>query len=379
MAHVFIVNEKTLNVHLNYLFAGTGSKDNYCDFIFDYNLDLNYKIEEMLVSMIADISRIRENDKILFYLQGTKKSEGLFFGSFVAKGKAFLSDKNDHYLNDELGKLLTFRIKIAPDELYSKGITERECLDSLEGIDKPYQMCWSLIYRKLRANRGCTMITDYEYESIMEKIRKKNNYQRLDADNLGYNSENNSIEEKSTINKYTGKEKSLNIFNRLKYKYDKNNAFEVHLQAYIMQNLESIDELKILDNNISWIGNEMSCGIGMQSIDVIFTQENKNEVHVIICELKYKQPDVYIEKQIEKYVDWLCQYYAPTLKSKKVVIHPTIVAQTPTKNTKQKFKNVSFKFNSSNSNILIDETRYISFKVTDEQLLFKREEDILCQ
>ena len=167
MAHVFIVNEKTLNVHLNYLFAGTGSKDNYCDFIFDYNLDLNYKIEEMLVSMIADISRIRENDKILFYL----------------------SDKNDHYLNDELGKLLTFRIKIAPDELYSKGITERECLDSLEGIDKPYQMCWSLIYRKLRANRGCTMITDYEYESIMEKIRKKNNYQRLDADNLGYNSE----------------------------------------------------------------------------------------------------------------------------------------------------------------------------------------------
>ena len=273
MAHVFIVNETTLKVHLNYLFAGTGAKNNECNFLFNDSVDINWKLEGTLVSMIADVSRIRENDKIIFYLEKSGNKEGRFLGSFKAASRAFLC--TDGYLDEELNKKLTFRVLLEPDEVYPIGVTERECLDNLEGIDKPYELCWSLIYRKLRGNRGCTMITDYEYQYIMNKIRKVNTQKLSNDKSFTYNSDLNQIEYADNTDKYMGEKESLDITKRLLYKIKNKNAYEVHLQAYIMQNIEKITQLHVNNNPIKWLGNEMSCGIGMQSIDAILCKKIK--------------------------------------------------------------------------------------------------------
>ena len=370
MAHVFIVDEKTFDIHLKYNFAGTGAKESDGIYLFDNSIEIKASTERTITGLLADISRIREGDKILFYLQQKNGREGMFFGSFQADGRAFLCV--DKYLDDELGKKLIFRIKIKPNNVYSKGATERECLDTLEGIKYPYELCWSLIYRKLKGNRGCTMITDAEYEFIMNKIKMNNKQPLNSCKNYQFEPILSCIIECDNELKYEGSENNVNIFSRLKYKADKKNAYETHLQAYLMQSLESINLLKVNNAPINWIGNEMSCGVGMQSIDVIFMQET-NKMHIVICELKDEQPEEYIKNQINKYIDWISQFIAPTMK-KEVVIHPTIVAPNAKNKTIEMLKKIDIMNFEKRKNVAIDDTRYISFVISDNNLEFKKEE-----
>ena len=111
--HIFIVNEKTFKYHLENMFAGTGAKDKEVAFLNDASISFNAFTERNLVGMIADISRIQIGDNIVFYLQATTKSQGMFFWVFKAKSKAFF-DENDknNYLKTELNKGLSFRILI---------------------------------------------------------------------------------------------------------------------------------------------------------------------------------------------------------------------------------------------------------------------------
>ncbi len=126
--------------------------------------------------MIADISRIRIGDKVIFYLQSADGRPGMFFGVFKVKSKPFFDENDsDNYLVSYTNKGLSFRVLLEKDEVYAKGVTEHEYLDSLEGKNRPYDLCWSLIYRKLKGNRGCTMIMDYEFDDLLMKLRSKNN------------------------------------------------------------------------------------------------------------------------------------------------------------------------------------------------------------
>jgi len=173
--HVFIVDETTFKIHLEYQFAGTGAKEKKSIFLTDETVDTHYAIERGLMAMIADVSRIRIGDNIIFYLQSANGKPGTFYGVFKASSKAFFDENDDeNYLKDKLFKGLSYRIQITPYEVFEKGVTEHEYLDSLEGKKYPYELCWSLIYRKLKGNRGCTMITDYEYEELYQKLLKAN-------------------------------------------------------------------------------------------------------------------------------------------------------------------------------------------------------------
>ena len=62
-------------------------------------------------------------------------------------------------------------------------MTEWEALDEIKNIQSPNQMLWSLIYRKLKGNRGNTMITIYESERLCQLIRDKNSRQKINVDN----------------------------------------------------------------------------------------------------------------------------------------------------------------------------------------------------
>ena len=111
--HVFIVGTNTFKYHLEYLFAGTGAKENQIDFNNNSNTSLNYTTENNLVGMIADSQRVRKGDFLIFYLQqnySEKIYEGKFYGIFKIKEDLSFLDNNDNtqFLKNELMKSLTF-------------------------------------------------------------------------------------------------------------------------------------------------------------------------------------------------------------------------------------------------------------------------------
>ena len=201
MAHVFIVNKITFKYHLEYMFAGTGASQVPTDFIFDASIKLNTQDEKRSVGMITDVSRIKKGDKILFFVTGISK----LYGIFEAESEFFL-DPNDsnNFLVDKLEKILTYRILIKPFKVYKNGISEYDCLDSLEGVKYPDKICWSLIYRKLGGNRGCTMITNQEYEIIENKLSKDNSLIN-NGENYSFDTDNDTIISSNTLHKYTGR------------------------------------------------------------------------------------------------------------------------------------------------------------------------------
>lgn len=366
MAHVFIVDDKSFPIHLQYSFAGTGAKEYTCDFLTDEATQLQSTIERLLVGMVSDISRLRIGDDVLFYLQQSKEHEGLFFGSFKVASLPFLAP--DDYLKDKLGKNLTFRVQLEPATVYPKGASERDCLDSLDGITHPSDMCWSLIYRKLKGNRGCTMITDAEFTHIMNKIKSQNSGEPYKVGPLTFDKDTCTIQTANDSRSYDGVKLPLDVANRLRSKHNHHHAYESYLQAYILQNLENLKELHVKDAPIKWIGNEVSCGVGMQSIDILFTQEDEDSVDIVVCELKDEQPQPYIQAQIKKYIEWISDYLAPTY-GKKVIIHPTIVAPSPSAESLRLYNSLKEAF-SSNDNLTVMPVRYIGFDI-DEAIAFK--------
>lgn len=377
--HVFIVDSKTLKSHLEYMFAGTGDTDKKLPFLQDAKAYCHHSTERNLVGMIADISRIRPKDKVIFYLQASEGKQGRFFGVFEVESFSFF-DENDekNYLANQLGKGLALRVRIKPDNVYQYGVTEREALDELTGIEKPYQLCWSMIYRKLKGNRGCTMITEYEFNALNMKLHVKNKGKILK--NKGFTFDDNEKRIINTdINKnYIGRQNSLDIQPRLIYKAKKNNSFETHLQALIMQKFDSAplkDKLLTLKNGSAWIGNEVSCGVGMQRIDIMIIENDASEFHLRIIELKDEKPvNNIIDEQLPWYLKWTMQYVVPNLlyDGKKVIIHPCIIAKrTNDESIINKIKTKQM-INVNICDVRVDNTEYIAFEINNESIEFNK-------
>lgn len=372
--HVFIVNEQTFKYHLEYMFAGTGAKDKLSTFLYNPNANFNATSERNLVGMIADISRIQIGDNIIFYLQASQGKQGKFFGVFKAKSRAFF-DEIDHnnFLMNELGKGLSYRIIIEPSKfgVFSKGVTEHEYLDSLQDKSHPYELCWSLIYRKLKGNRGCTMITDLEFKDLLSKLKYVNSDSTLSVNNFTYDFSLDEISKSDFQYDYTGKQNSISIKNRLIYKSKANNAFETHLQAYILQNIQSLNLLDYPKDDF-WIGNEVSCGVGMQRIDLLIIQSKMNKVFIKVIELKDEQPTKNIvDLQLDWYINWLLDYIIPNYKNTIVEITPCIVAAKT--NSIELINYIHKKgFNNKCPYSTINNTEYYSFEIDENDIKFEK-------
>lgn len=359
--HVLIVNDKTFNVHLEYLFAGTGSKDKKVDFNNNSKTCLHYTSENGLIGMMADGSRIRKNDFIIFYVQSSSSSEGKFFGIFQAIDNGiFLEDYSPRqYLLSALGKNLTFRFMIKPYKVYSNGITEWEALDEIKNICAPQQMLWSLIYRKLRGNRGNTMITLYESDRLLDLIRKKNSNSLTISNNQRYLYQKGQITVSDLpTTPYKGQKTSINLLPRMYCKYQSNLSHESHLQQYITQNIGlgtniSLDEaIGINGKSIEWLGNEVACGVGMQRIDIMLSLEESLDERIIMpIELKSVPVTNSTVFQLDRYINWLEQYYIPNRPS---TIQPVLICKKS-----QKSSNVTQSFRNFNINGL---TRYLPLR-----------------
>ncbi len=381
--HVFIVDSTTFKLHLEYLFAGTGAKDNRIDFNNNPNTSLHATTENMLIGMIADGGRVRRGDQIIFYLQqefSKKIFEGKFFGIFIAKNDWSFLDNNDkrQYLKNELEKSLTFRTFIEPHKVYAEGVTEWEALDEIKNMTSPNQMLWSLIYRKLKGNRGNTMITIYEAERLTQLIRNKNNRTEL-------NCRNKTLSFDATVQKiiclnekpraYAGRQEEINLLPRLIAKYQAGNSFESHLQAYITKNLgkginRSLDETILDGAEMEWLGNEVSCGVGMQRIDIMPSVMKDGQRIVVPVELKAVEADEKNIIQIQRYVDWIEQYYIPNRQSD---IQPVLVAKKIENKQSSTYRRLIDSFNHFNqmNSRRSNPLKFIEFSIDDGDLSFR--------
>ncbi|MBW1649741.1 MAG: DUF91 domain-containing protein [Deltaproteobacteria bacterium] len=369
--HVFIVDTSTFKCHLEYMFTGTGAKNNVIDFNNSSNSKLHSTTENNLLGMIADSQRVRIGDFIIFYLQQNFQKgiyEGKFYGVFKVKEALSFLDNNDgsQYLKEGLEKSLTFRTIIEPYQVYSKGVTEWEALDEIKNIHSPNQMLWSLIYRKLKGNRGNTMITIYESERLIGLIRKKNRMEVLEGENFTFEERTQEIKPIEVCFNYAGRKETINILPRLINKHDSGKQFETHLQAYLMQNIEK--PFMFADQNIEWIGNEVSCGVGMQRIDIMLSIAGKNR-KVIPIELKSHEAYAEITIQLQRYIDWIEQYYIPNRYSD---IEPMIISkEIPNKKSEEYLNLISAMNNFNNTNKIL-KLRYVEFSVCsdDKSIIF---------
>lgn len=319
--HVFIVNETSFPIHLQYLFAGTGAAD-----------------ADDHIGLLSDIKRVRVGDRVIFYLE-TKESSGIdggFFGVFkIANVNPIViqDSNNPTYLKQQLGKKLIYRVRIEPEDVYSKGVVEYQALDNLPVYAK--EILWSLIYRKLKGQRGCTPLTIEESNRLIDMIRRANNNQPLqytNTDGFTYNAGNQQIEiVPNGRSQYTG---SINpttpILPQILQLANRGRAFEVHLQTYFTENAglgvnPSLDTITGPANQIMWLGNEVKCGVGMRSIDVFSIINLPRDIrqHRVI-ELKDEQVSSSITRQLFKYVNWTGQYINGAINAN---IQPAIVAR----------------------------------------------------
>ena len=377
--HVFIVDTNTFKYHLEYLFAGTGAKDTKVDFNNNPNTSLNHTTENNLVGMIADSQRLRKGDFVVFYLQqnySEKVYEGKFYGIFKVKEDLSFLDNNDsgQFLRNELIKSLTFRTLLEPFEIYSKGVTEWEALDEIKHIQSPNQMLWSMIYRKLKGNRGNTMITIYESERLFKLLRDKNTRQMLSGDKFTFDVLAQEIKQDMDRYNYTGRKEKISILPRLINKYRNNRAFETHLQAYIVQNIgrntnKSLDKSLLNGLNFEWLGNEVSCGVGMQRIDVMLSLIKNNIKVVLPIELKAVEASTDNIIQIQRYVDWLEQYYIPNRISDA---QPVLISKKIVNKNSDNYKKIieSFKYFNDKNNRCIS-IKYIEYEIEEDKLNFQ--------
>jgi hypothetical protein len=377
-AHVFVVSAVTFDLHLKYLFVGTGSKDHQIDFNASSTSDLHYRSEDSLVSMLSDASRLRKGDSVYFYVQQETNTEGKFYGVFecVQDGSFLDNDDETQFLRNDLEKNLNIRARIKPKQLYAFGVSEWVLLDDISSIDKPNEMLWSLIYRKLKGNRGNTMITLFEEKQILNKLAKRNstNLAIPQGANLEYRDDEIKVNPGTSTFVYSGNAAKIDLLPRLRAKYLEGKAFEAHLQAYMVASIlkgsnRSLDSALFENHSLEWLGNEVSCGVGMQRIDILTQTKHSAETIVSPIELKAVSAQGKNLKQIQRYVDWLKLYYLPTMPGK---VRPVLVTKdfnVGDEDSKKYLFTQIQEFNLANSDCL--PLVWVTFSFEGDELVFK--------
>jgi len=301
--HLFIVDANSLKYHLEYGFVGTGSIKQ------DFNIGL-----------WTDIERLKLNDKIIFYVQGIKK----FYGVFKVSSKPFFDNKTEPYLqnnplnilnNDKKNIYLRYRALIEADEVFEDGIEEFKLIDILPKNTK--DVLWSILYRKLKASRGNSPLFKIEFDIIRERLSKVNCDKSLKGVNFSFKKDKIVL---SNHNIYKGDvSRNINVYNEIL----SNKYTEHHLHSILLEKLP----IEIFGQNISWIGNEVYSGAGMQAIDILSIEESNNLEIFNIIEIKKDYVGHEITTQIEKYLLWIKnrfnnsneKCYQPIIFGKKII------------------------------------------------------------
>ena len=105
----------------------------------------------------------------------------------------------------------------------------------------------------------------------------------------------------------------------------------------------------------------MSCGVGMQRIDIMLSSIRNNNKTTIPIELKSTEAYPEITIQLQRYIDWIRQYYYPNHLSD---IEPVIISRKIINKNTQEYTNLITSFESFNNfNNNINRLRYIEFDI----------------
>ena len=374
-SHVFVVDERTFPLHLRYQFAGIGAGNNdQINFNNSPTSNLIAGAEKNLVGMIADMSRIRKGDRIFFYVQkeGSRGNDGIFCGVFRACGRAFLDNGGkQQFLVDKLGKSLTFRVLIEPEEVCSAGVSEWHALEAIRRISRPHQMLWSLIYRKLKAGRGCTMITHYEDDSLSRLIRESGQPLNAEGQVLNFDPKARAIvAEKGAHPKYTGEQTPFNVLPRMLAVANRW-KIEIFLQAMIIAQIgganDPLTQILLGEDRLSWIGNEVKCGLGMQSMDIMLACKGQQQ-RLLLLELKSDQPVADNILQMRRYVDWAGDYYLP---NSPAIIEPVVIARKTPGDLPVDFVRTAAEFDKENAGETCAKLRLVEFEIGEKQIHYQ--------
>ncbi len=307
-AHIFTVNSQTFNVHLNYMFAGTG-KDGSAH----------------QAGALADILGIRPEDEVLFYV-----AEYGFYGFFRAKQTGnhtiFYEPPESQYLNDDLGgKTLTYRLFIEPSEcgVYKFGVNEWDAIENPENIEKQsiFNMQWAWIFKKLKARRGCTAIPKEEFQ-LLKKIIKAGNEKLKEAE--CYKFSDGEIATSEQLYEYQGGTGTLPALSENMKKIMREEDLRIFFSTKAGKD-EIIDTILKPDKygRIVYIANEAKCSFGMRSIDLLFLTD-KGKCLLIELKNNFTRDAILVLEQLSGYAKWISSY-----KQDLEEIVPILVIRAP--------------------------------------------------
>ena len=326
--HLYIVSESTLPIHLMYEFAGVTKRDD-CSWS---NVIANPSAERAQASLYADVCRVHARDEILFYLETPKhdigREGGRFLGVFEVISDFPFYEPGGAYLLEELGMPLIYRHLIRPKEIFQNGLTEWQMMDEMTDFRSIYDIPWTLIYRKMTGRRGCTPLLPHEAEGIHQMLDLRNAGQRISATHVAFDSESINLIPIATTSTYTGDTIRFDkIDNYLAYLINETNRkWELHLQAYLMQEIgrnSALTEQLFPSVEVTWIGNEIYAGAGMQSIDILVYSRNDLNTFIHLIELKSVMADSDAAAQLNRYIKWL-KAHIPDISIYQII--PTLIA-----------------------------------------------------
>jgi RecB family endonuclease NucS len=151
-------------------------------------------------------------------------------------------------------------------------------------------------------------------------------------------------------------------------------VFEAHLQAYIVENIgrninQSLDESLLLRLPIEWIGNEVYCGVGLQRVDVMLSLIKDNTRIIVPIELKAIEADLTNTIQIQRYVDWLEQYYIPNRISD---IQPVLISKKIGNNASSYERIIEDFKNFNNNNKRCFPLKFIEYDLIGNNFVFEQ-------
>ncbi|MDQ1340791.1 MAG: hypothetical protein QG567_1949 [Campylobacterota bacterium] len=332
--HLFVVDEISLKYHIEYGFVGTGNSSN------NFNIGL-----------WKDIARLKINDKIVFYVQKTKK----FYGFFKVTSSPFydayhyLQPNLLPFLGDNKNVILQYRALITPDVVFQYGIDEFDLIDILP--NNVTDILWSILYRKLKGGRGCSPIFENEFNIVFNRV--SNNNIQLNVNPLSFS--NLQIIRSQNTNNYKGAQNNPNIKNIIM----SNSYTEHHIHALLIEYLPNL-----IFNNISWLGNEVYSGAGMQAIDIL-TIDNSNIFNII--EIKKEEIPHNITKQVEKYIQWLQNRFQNFIQTS---FQPIIIGKKINGTRKRNLR--KNEFTSFNNQNVSNSIQYFEYEIINNGIVFNK-------
>jgi hypothetical protein len=222
------------------------------------------------------------------------------------------------------------------------------------------------------------MINLFEEKQILNKLAKRNstNLAIPEGANLEYRNEEIRVNLGTSEFTYSGNATKIDLLPRLRAKYIEGKAFEAHLQAYMVASIlkgsnRSLDSALFENHSLKWLGNEVSCGVGMQRIDILTQTTVSDEIIISPIELKAVSAQGKNLKQIQRYVDWLKLYYLPTMPGKVKPVLVTKDFKVGDEDSKEQLFSDIQDFNLANGDCL--PLVWVTFRFEGDELVFEKQ------